>query len=200
MKYRWIFCFGLLVCAMIILGYMDGRAFAGSLPAGDWDYCNPTRQCPDGIGDCDTNEDCLPGCVCQKNVGPDYGWKKGVDVCVSDGSAPGNSSNDAGDGGLYGGGVGGDDNGTSPPSTPPSTLDCSGLNYFLNSACQNTDTPPIGGGPTHDCSYYFPNGHPEHCATCGPCVNGEGKCYDNDQCLSGYCNMTTHICQEDTNQ
>ena len=50
-------------------------------------------------------------------------------------------------------------------------------------------------GMPGDCSYNFPNGHPEHCATCGPCVNGEGLCFGNSQCKSDYCDLEFHTCQ-----
>ncbi len=48
---------------------------------GDWDYCSPGAPCDVGEGDCDSNADCASGLTCVSNVGADYGWASGVDVC-----------------------------------------------------------------------------------------------------------------------
>jgi hypothetical protein len=48
---------------------------------GDWDYCSPSSPCGAGEGDCDTNTDCDSGLSCSFNVGADYGWASGMDVC-----------------------------------------------------------------------------------------------------------------------
>lgn len=48
---------------------------------GAWDYCSPWNRCGHGQGDCDSEQECLPGLWCVENVGADYGWNPAVDVC-----------------------------------------------------------------------------------------------------------------------
>ena len=48
---------------------------------GDWDYCLDCGPCGFGEGDCDSNAECVAGTVCVNNVGRNYGWRRGVDVC-----------------------------------------------------------------------------------------------------------------------
>ncbi|WP_428267233.1 choice-of-anchor L domain-containing protein [Haliangium sp.] len=46
-------------------------------------YCQAACQCGDGVGDCDGDEDCLPGMRCVKDIGLAYGYiDPEVDVCV----------------------------------------------------------------------------------------------------------------------
>ena len=46
-------------------------------------YCNETCRCTNGFGDCDGNEDCLPGFLCGDNNGPRYGQPHDWDICVA---------------------------------------------------------------------------------------------------------------------
>jgi hypothetical protein len=47
-----------------------------------WDRCNnPLCPCDVGGADCDTNDHCEGNLVCSQNVGLDYGYNYGVDVC-----------------------------------------------------------------------------------------------------------------------
>ena len=54
----------------------------GLLP-GDYEYCNLSNcgPCPANIGDCDSNAECSGGTVCVDNIGNQFGWDGGVDVC-----------------------------------------------------------------------------------------------------------------------
>ena len=58
------------------------------LPKGHWNYCRDCGPCLIGEGDCDEDSDCVgftPGMFntvsCREDVGADYGWASGVDVC-----------------------------------------------------------------------------------------------------------------------
>ncbi|MCG8418349.1 MAG: hypothetical protein MJE77_10445 [Proteobacteria bacterium] len=50
---------------------------------GTYDFCSTSCPCEHGQGDCDHDSDCAPGHVCVHNVGADYGFRSGIDVCVS---------------------------------------------------------------------------------------------------------------------
>jgi len=52
-----------------------------AMPPGDWSYCNAYYPCASGEGDCDEDDECVVGSTCIDNVGRDYGWSSGVDVC-----------------------------------------------------------------------------------------------------------------------
>ncbi|MCG8417171.1 MAG: hypothetical protein MJE77_04405 [Proteobacteria bacterium] len=51
--------------------------------AGTWDYCSETCLCEHGQGDCDSDLDCVPGAFCASNIGAEYGYDEGVDICVA---------------------------------------------------------------------------------------------------------------------
>lgn len=59
------------------------------LPAGDFNFCTPTRPCWHGEGDCDTDADCRTGLTCVMDVGPSYGFGVTVDVCEDLSGGPG---------------------------------------------------------------------------------------------------------------
>ena len=48
---------------------------------GDWGYCTAGCPCDAGQGDCNSDADCQAGLVCVDNVGANYGWGGGIDVC-----------------------------------------------------------------------------------------------------------------------
>ena len=48
---------------------------------GDGPYCSDACKCGHGEGDCDRNSHCQAGLVCKWNVGANYGWDRGTDVC-----------------------------------------------------------------------------------------------------------------------
>ena len=51
------------------------------LANGHLDFCTSSDPCPGGFGDCDSNSECQTGFVCTHNVGANYGFGSGVDVC-----------------------------------------------------------------------------------------------------------------------
>lgn len=51
---------------------------------GGWHFCSEACPCDVDQGDCDSNAECLPGLTCKLNVGSNYGWDSGVDVCQTD--------------------------------------------------------------------------------------------------------------------
>ena len=51
------------------------------VPFDDMDFCTPANPCSNGEGDCDTDNDCVEGSVCQYDYGEFYGLAGWVDVC-----------------------------------------------------------------------------------------------------------------------
>lgn len=49
--------------------------------AGDVRYCNDCGPCQIGQGDCDSQAECRSGLTCAANVGANYGFPPGTDVC-----------------------------------------------------------------------------------------------------------------------
>lgn len=62
----------------------DGDGAADCI-VGAWDYCSPQLPCDVDEGDCDSDSDCKGGLICIHEVGADFGFDPGVDVC---GTAP----------------------------------------------------------------------------------------------------------------
>ena len=52
------------------------------LPVGHNDFCSSQAMCALGEGDCDSDEDCVLGLTCVKDVGASYGYGALVDVCL----------------------------------------------------------------------------------------------------------------------
>lgn len=52
-----------------------------TLGVGAWNYCSPLCPCDVGEGDCDSDAECMPGLVCNRDIGPAFGWDREVDVC-----------------------------------------------------------------------------------------------------------------------
>jgi len=48
---------------------------------GDWSFCSTSKPCSAGQGDCDSDSQCKSGLVCIRNVGANYGFVSGIDVC-----------------------------------------------------------------------------------------------------------------------
>lgn len=56
----------------------DGRC---ALPPGHPRFCTECGPCGDGAGDCDRDADCAPGLLCAQDVGAEFGFHPGIDVC-----------------------------------------------------------------------------------------------------------------------
>ena len=54
----------------------------GAAP-GAYNFCSAACPCGDGEGDCDNDNECVPNSYCAQDVGPDYGFPEGTDVCVA---------------------------------------------------------------------------------------------------------------------
>ncbi len=52
-----------------------------TLPPGHGRFCTECGPCSSGQGDCDSDAECRPGLTCQRNVGAQFGFSEGVDVC-----------------------------------------------------------------------------------------------------------------------
>jgi hypothetical protein len=50
-------------------------------PLNDSNYCSSSCRCGEGEGDCDRDNECQQGLVCNQNVGADYGLRPNLDVC-----------------------------------------------------------------------------------------------------------------------
>ena len=79
-----------VIIVIVILGLMLlGNNITGNVARnelGGWDYCK-TRTCQVGQGDCDRGQ-CASGLKCVNNVGGNYNFGKGVDVCERTTPAP----------------------------------------------------------------------------------------------------------------
>ena|GEM_PF-6290312 len=64
------------------LGGGEGGGCHGSA-LGGWDFCSSNCPCGAGEGDCDPGDgECAAGLVCVEDIGADYGFNRGVDVCM----------------------------------------------------------------------------------------------------------------------
>lgn len=147
-----------------------------ALAPGDDGYCAACGPCVAGEGDCDADVDCGPGLLCAAGRGADYGLPASTDVCV----ARRGCDLDPGDGdycrlcGPCGFGEGDCD----------AERECqAGL------VCVEDVGAEFGLAPATDvCGYRdrgfcpLPLGHPDYCATCGPCDPGEGGCRRDSDC------------------
>ncbi|MEM9463128.1 MAG: hypothetical protein AAGF11_53795 [Myxococcota bacterium] len=48
---------------------------------GGWGFCSEACPCGNNQGDCDSEDECLPGLECVEDIGANYGWAWNVDVC-----------------------------------------------------------------------------------------------------------------------
>ena len=51
------------------------------LPAGHPRYCADCGPCRTGEGDCDSDAECIEGIFCVDNIGAEFGFHPGIDVC-----------------------------------------------------------------------------------------------------------------------
>ncbi len=162
-----------------------------TLLGGEPNFCSVCGPCNDGQGDCDGDDECLFGTNCTDNVGADFGFAPGADVCLRDTPA-----------------TGPDPDPTPTPCTlPPGDRDLckecgpcgEGEGDCDNDGqcgeglfCANNTGPQFGFGPNIDICMSvepgdcpLPNGHPHFCRECGPCEAGQGDCDGLDECVAG---------------
>jgi len=68
------------------LRYLYDSSFDGTVcrfKPGHPKYCRECGPCHLGEGDCDGDGECMPGLVCARRAGADYGLPKKADVCVA---------------------------------------------------------------------------------------------------------------------
>lgn len=172
---------------------------AGAVPVGDWDFCSKQNPCSAGQGDCDSDDECKPGLKCMKDVGPQYGFDKGVDVCVGSATSS-TSSSTSSTSGEFGGGV---SSSTSSSSTSTSSSSgCTGIDLLLGkcSTSSSSSTTSTSSSTTSGGVCQLPLGHRDYCATCGPCTEGQGMCVRDYQCVSGLVCVNGTCVKPATNQ
>ena len=143
--------------------------------AGHPDRCRDCGPCEVGIGDCDNDSECQSGLVCAYDVGEDYGYEYGIDVCVSpDCQWPVGHSNYCEDCGPCGDGEGDCDG----------DYECqSGLVCATDVGADHGYAPEVDVCVTPGCRWS--RGDLNYCRDCGPCVQGEGNCQNDSECQSG---------------
>jgi hypothetical protein len=63
-------------------GTVCGNPCADNPPAPESGHCSTDCPCNAFDADCDTNDECMPGLVCDQNHGDAYGFSAGTDVCA----------------------------------------------------------------------------------------------------------------------
>lgn len=162
---------------MLSVGFLFSAVHVSALSVGDWDFCSKQNPCSAGQGDCDSDDECKTGLKCIKDVGPQYGFDKGVDVCVSatsssSSSSTSSSTSTSSSSGSFGGGV---TSSTSSGTNPLGTL----LSSSTSSTSSGTTTSSSGGG----CQ--LSEGTLTYCAVCGPCAEGQSVCHKDSECVTG---------------
>lgn len=154
-------------------------------PRGSGRFCTACGPCGEGEGDCDADAECAPGLSCVDDVGAQFGFAAGIDVCTAGGGGGGNTgcSLPAGHGrlcevcGPCGAGEGDCD----------SDAECApGLGCVDNVGADFGFAPgidvclPSGGG---SCPVGLGTGR--YCTLCGRCGAGEGDCDSDAECAPG---------------
>lgn len=135
---------------------------------GDLDYCaDPANPCLDGEGDCDRDEDCGPGLVCSPNVGLNYGFSAGIDVCEPDLNG---TSGFCSAGDPCGAGEG----------------DCNrDADCLPGHTCEANVGADYGFSPGIDVCEFTALGSQNYCSEAAPCGEGEGDCDFDAECQMG---------------
>ena len=171
-----------LVCAQNVganFGWPAGtdvcQASASSLPVGHADFCSAASPCAAGQGDCDSKKQCRTGLVCAQDVGANYGWPAGTDVCqASASSLP----------------VGHPDfcSAASPCAAGQGDCDSDGQCRTGLVCAQNVGANygwPAGTDVCQASASSLPVGHPDFCSAASPCAASQGDCDSDGQCRTG---------------
>jgi len=173
------------------IGLLSFAVHAAAIPpVGDWDFCSKQKPCSAGQGDCDSDDECQPGLKCTKDVGPSYGFDKGVDVCTSSSSSSSTSSTSSStsstssstSSGNFGGGVSSSSSSTST-STSSTSSGTNPLDKLLSSSSSSTSSGTTSSSSGGGCR--LPEGVEGYCdpLVCGPCNEGQGRCRKKDDCI-----------------
>ncbi len=146
-------------------------------------FCTECGPCGEGQGDCDNDAECQAGLTCTNNIGAQFGFAPGVDVCQASGGGNGSCPVNLGTGrfctecGPCGEGQGDCDNDS----------ECrAGLTCTNNVGAQFGFGPNVDvctAGPTTPCTVNAGSGR--FCTECGPCGEGEGDCDNDAECRAG---------------
>jgi len=182
--------FFLFLLSVFFLFFTAYSSFADCpVASGDWDYCSLCGPCQSGEGDCDSDTDCAPGLTCEKDAGPQYGYAKGVDVCVGTANPPAANPPAA------------NPPATNPPATnPPATgSNCDDPLYalFHQDECYvaGDGDDDDGGGTGSGCGVEWVEGDWNYCRNCGPCEKGQGGCLKSSECAGALVCIDT-VCQQ----
>lgn len=171
--------------SLLVVGFLALAAHVSALSVGDWDFCSKQNPCSAGQGDCDSDDECKPGLKCVKDVGPQYGFDKGVDVCLpatSGGSSTSSSSSSSS--GSFGGGVSSSTStSTSSTSTSSTSSGTNPLDLLLSSSTSSTSSGTTTSSSGSGCQ--LSEGTLTYCAVCGPCSEGQSVCHKDSECVTG---------------
>ncbi len=150
-------------------------------------YCTECGPCGDGQGDCDSNAECAAGLTCVDNVGAQFGFAPGIDVCLSGSTPPPPPGcGDVGTGryctdcGPCGEGQG-DCDSNAECAAGLTCVDNVGAQFGFApgiDVCLSGSTPP----PPPGCGDV---GTGRYCTDCGPCGDGQGDCDSDAECVAG---------------
>ncbi|RMH15113.1 MAG: hypothetical protein D6696_21545 [Acidobacteria bacterium] len=170
-------------------GDSDGGGGSCPVPVGNGRFCTDCGPCDEGEGDCDRDSECRSGLVCADNVGADFGFPPGIDVCVS----PGDDDGGGGGGGACPVAAG---SGTFCTVCGPCGAgegDCDrDSECQAGLICADDVGADFGFGPGIDVcvpagggACPVPAGAGNFCDVCGPCSFGEGDCDRDSDCAPG---------------
>jgi len=170
------------------------HAAAVSVGEGDWDFCSAQNRCNEGQGDCDFDYECKAGLKCTKDVGPSYGFDKGVDVCTSSSSSSSTSStsstSSSTSSGNFGGGV--SSSSSSSTSTSSTSSGTNPLDPLLSSSSSSTSSGTTSSSSGGGCQ--LNPGTLTYCAVCGPCSEGQSVCHKDSECATGLVCSSNGFC------
>ncbi len=134
-------------------------------PIGHWDYCKDCGPCIEGQGDCDTDNECASGLVCDQITGA-------VDLCKRPCPHPIGHGDYCRDCGPCSEGQG-DCDGAAECESGLICAENVGADYGWASTVDVCEAPTV-------CPH--PIGHWDYCKDCGPCTEGQGDCDSNGEC------------------
>jgi hypothetical protein len=153
-------------------------------------FCAVCGPCRVGEGDCDNDNECSPGLSCVDNVGAQFGFAPGIDVCLQSGAnppPPPGCQEPIGSGrfcsacGPCNDGEGDCDN-DNECAAGLSCVDNVGAQFGF---APGVDVCLAGGSPPPPPGCQVPTGNGRFCTDCGPCNDGEGDCDNDSECVAG---------------
>ena len=152
------------------------------LPPGHPRFCVDCGPCAAGQGDCDSDAECAAGAVCADNVGADFGFAPGIDVCVTPPAGcpwPVGHGRYCRDCGPCASGQG-DCDSDAECQTGSTCVDNVGADFGF---APGVDVCIGGPPPPPPATCPLPPGHPDFCRDCGPCRVDQGDCDSDAECV-----------------